>query len=148
MPIEEMKPYPKFEHDEPPEYKPQDERPPDLALLVSDGKRSKVLAYIGPGIEFWMDEIGESDVFDGVPAGIWMSKIRIDTYRCPDGDYDSDIHSVERALTPQEWEMFMEDHETGPWCPADWFVNPPSDLPKEGPSDIPKGWGVPSKETE
>ena len=123
-----------------PDYKDEGDRPEDRALIISDGEQGKCIAWIGPSIDAWMEDFSEESVF-ALKPGVWIAKVRMETTQDYGGDWDSDlIIEGERKPTPNEWEMIMEDHEDGPWRPADWLKNPISDLPKEGPSDLPEGW--------
>lgn len=119
-----------------PEYK--EGRPPDRALLVSDGTRCVVLNHVGPALDYWLDELGlGDDEWAGLAAGVWIWEGSIKVYG--GGmfeDRDEELDGTERLLTDEEWEHFR-DEGTAPWDTDDWiavYPGPPAASVVEGES--------------
>lgn len=106
---------------EPPNYK---KGVKSRALVASDGRGIICLAKIGPHLDYWLDEVGETEqiTFEGAPVGItiWEGKIR--SWRTYDGDYDCELEGDFRPLTEEEWEDYRTNGEA--WDSSEWFEGP------------------------
>lgn len=102
-----------------PEYRK--DAPADRALIVSDGKRATCLDHVGPALDYWIEDLGLADDWDGLPAGVWIFEGTIRSWVSYEGEHDSELEGEERPLTEEEWQQFKDEHQ-GPWDPFDWLV--------------------------
>ncbi len=99
--------------------------PPDRGLLISDGTQGLLVDYIGPALEYWQSEVGDTESWDGYPAGVWIWEGTLQTWQSYEGEYDCDLEGEHRALTNDEWSDFKLDGQAGPWDSDDWISKYP-----------------------
>lgn len=92
---------------------------PSEALIISDGERSAVLSHVGGYIDYWLNEGGITDAFDGVDPGVWIWQGKIIGHRDYQGEYDAELVGDFRRPTAEEWEQIRdEDYEL--WDADEW----------------------------
>ena len=111
------------------EPKYRNDRPPDRALLVSNGKETAVLHWIGPALDWWYGGSSFEDDFSDTPAGVWIWEGKISTSEPDDTYLDGSI----RELTPEEFTIFRKGGGAAPWDDSLWI------LPEEEPPSTTNG---------
>jgi len=112
-----------------PNYRTPSERPLDRALVVVNNGELKVLHCIGPGMDYYSNEIGKFDLEDGEWTNlsngllIWEGSIVNEEYWTSCGmEYDCRQEGDFRKLTTDEWFWFKEDPDSPPWDESEWLV--------------------------
>jgi hypothetical protein len=91
-------------------------RPPDRALLLSNGSLVQVLDYIGPALEWWHSASNWENDFTDTPAGLWIWEGTV----VSDGqDSTMELSGSLRQLTDEELMEYKEQPE-GPWDENLW----------------------------
>lgn len=116
--------------------------PPDRALVASDGKKVRVLDFIGPGFEEWEENVGLNFELEGIEAGLWLIQGHVDGWETYEGDWDASLEIThKRPLTQYEWDWYLDvDPETGPWDRGLWRKDSEPETGRPSDPDIPEGW--------
>lgn len=72
------------------------------AIIASDGEHGVVLQYIGGPLDYWLNEAGITDEFDGVEAGLWVWEGNIVSHVSYMGEHDSEMSGTFRKLDGDE----------------------------------------------
>lgn len=100
--------------------------PPDKALVAYDREADElvVLCWIGPGLDYWINECGAE--LDTVPlsSGFWIWTGTVQTYRDYWGEYDVYLEGGYEKPTKEDLDLYRGGED--PWDPTDWTL-PPDD---------------------
>ena len=90
------------------DYDCYDSKKGSIALIASNGDKSIILDYTGGSLDYWLNECGVDDEFDGIAPGVWIWEGGIKTHRDYWGEYDSEMVGDLRELTDEEWGLFRK----------------------------------------
>lgn len=84
------------------------------ALVVALHGRCLLLSYIGPDVEYELENVGHEYFLEGLADGTWVWSGKIRSWTSYEGEHDYDLDGEQRPITKDEWDAWVTFEES-PW---------------------------------